>query len=116
MTNSHIKIPKILFALYMRMRNALFSMTSISLARIPGDPGANHDVAEEALNGGNKTRHKVRITHGGKMSEMRTANVEYIYRNDSLRNLVSNSSANRISMCDFIYIYVKMTHAIHNLS
>lgn len=36
MTNSHIKIPKILFALYTRMRNALFSMTSISLARIPG--------------------------------------------------------------------------------
>jgi len=40
------------------------------------DPGANYGVAEEALNGRNKTRHKVRITHEGKMSEMRTANGE----------------------------------------
>lgn len=70
-----------LFTLCKRMRNILFSLTSISHLQgfLGRDPGANHGAAEEALNGRNKTRRKVRITHGAKMLEMRTANVEYIF-------------------------------------
>lgn len=63
----------------MQVRNTLFSLAIVSHLQgfLRRDPGANH--AEEALNGRNKTRRKVRITHGGKMLEMRTANVEYIF-------------------------------------
>lgn len=121
MINFDIKILKMLFAfIYASEKHTFLAGYSryISLPRIPGTwSGGEYDVAEEALNGRNKTRRKVRITNDGKMLEMRTANVEYyIYvgMTEFAKFSLSNPSVNHTYLCTIsIYIHAKMTYSIH---